>query len=350
LWALVITAIQTAFLAWFGLGLEEDRRQRAAVGALKAVGGSVAHDYNDNKFLRPDIDQRWRDPNWLQSTPRWSSRWWISTFTNTDPPLGTVEIVHFEAERAMTDAQWDYFCRAFSSAHALTIECPVKDENLRFLRHMVRLETIEFDNPDERPIYTLGEGLGQLTALRDLKSLTLGRVGLSTAGKKALGRLENLEGLHIDGEPDDDTLAHLTRLKRLGGLFLTGPGVTDAGLVHLRKLPDLQALFLQDAAITDDGLRHLEGLGIMDLRLTGTKVSNRGMAHVARMLALTKLDLAETGITDAAIPDLVQLKNLRDLCLAGTGISDAGCKRLLDALPNLKHLVRPSFAGGSYGF
>ena len=214
---------------------------------------------------------------------------------------------------------------------------------------MAGLEDLAFVNEDGRPIYTLGEGLGQLRSLRDLKYVRLNRVGLSAAGKKRLAASKTSFLSLLMGRGTTTPWRTSTRLKRLGGLHLSGSKITDAGLVHLRKLPNLYYLTLQEVAITDDGLRHLEGLGIEELALPMTQISDRGIIHLARMPALVRLNLALTGVTDAAIPDLAKLKNLRALCLSGTSVSDAGCRKLRNALPNLKYLVDPS-AAGSIGF
>ena len=49
------------------------------------------------------------------------------------------------------------------------------------------------------------------------------------------------------------------------------------------------------------------------LDLSGTKVTNAGLKHLAKAKDLTELDLADTQVTDAGLNELAGLKNLRRL-------------------------------------
>ena len=102
-----------------------------------------------------------------------------------------------------------------------------------------------------------------------------------------------------------------------------------------------------------------QNLARLDLRQT--RISDRGLKTIARFSALRSLDLGDDGITDAGVAELVGLKQIDTLNLAGnagvsdaavgqlaklsslktsgvaqTGITDQGVRRLLAALPGCK--------------
>jgi hypothetical protein len=205
---------------------------------------------------------------------------------------------------------------------------------------MKHLEFVELDATGSDG-FTMGEGVGHLRSLAKLCTLTLRGIPLNGAGKKALGKLESLRIFDMFNAADDDTLAHLTRLKGLEVLNLSGDGVTDRGLSIIGKMASLSSLRLYGTRITDGGLPHLVGSKITNLRLVNTNVTDRGVAYLARLPKLQNLYLDYNAITDAAIPDLEKLKNLVHLGLCGTRVSVAGCKRLLAALPKLSIVEMP---------
>jgi Leucine-rich repeat (LRR) protein len=66
---------------------------------------------------------------------------------------------------------------------------------------------------------------------------------------------------------------------------LTGTQVTDAGLAHLQGLTGLQGLWLINTQVTDAGLAHLQGLtGLQVLSLDNTQVTDAGLAKLRQAL------------------------------------------------------------------
>jgi hypothetical protein len=97
------------------------------------------------------------------------------------------------------------------------------------------------------------------------------------------------------------------------------------------------AFHLSGSDVTDDGLAHLPAIrNLVWLNLRGTKITDAGLAHLADIKSLTHLHLEQTAITDGGLAHLANLENLEYLNLYGTQITDAG----LEHLKNLKNLKK----------
>ncbi len=95
-------------------------------------------------------------------------------------------------------------------------------------------------------------------------------------------------------------------------LDLSGTSVTDAGLATLARFKNLTRLHLNQTAIGDAGL-----------------------AHLSALQQLEYLNLYGTGVTDAGLSALTDLRKLRTLYVWQTKVTDAGVSRLRAALPRL---------------
>jgi len=73
------------------------------------------------------------------------------------------------------------------------------------------------------------------------------------------------------------------------------------------------------------------------LDLSGTRVSDAGLAPLAAMTNLTRLHLERSGLSDTGLAALASLTQLEYLNLYGTAVTDAGLEALR-SLPNLKQL------------
>lgn len=120
---------------------------------------------------------------------------------------------------------------------------------------------------------------------------------------------------------------------------LSGSSVTDAGLAHLERLSGLEELYLDSTQITDDGLAHLEGLTALQcLILDDTQITDAGLGHLKGLTALKCLVLANTQVTDAGLAHLQGLIALQELYLINVQITDVGLAHL-DGLTALQWLL-----------
>jgi hypothetical protein len=96
--------------------------------------------------------------------------------------------------------------------------------------------------------------------------------------RKMGGRVIDTSGTPLTVDLDsrqieDKDLAVLAELP-VEYLYLANTRITDAGLAQLARLSQLELLDLRDTRITDAGVRHLKGLAALRaLRLEGTKAT-----------------------------------------------------------------------------
>lgn len=106
-----------------------------------------------------------------------------------------------------------------------------------------------------------------------------------------------VELVRLPKSAEDDALDYVADLNRPDGvklLDLSGTQITDAGLAKLDGLKGLETLNLNDTGITDEGLKHLEALqSLTDLRLANTNITNEGLTNLVDKLPnLKALDVA----------------------------------------------------------
>lgn len=88
-------------------------------------------------------------------------------------------------------------------------------------------------------------------------------------------------------------------------LNLARTKVTNAGLAEVAKCAQVTRLHLENTSVSDDGLAHVAKLVNLEyLNLYGTKVSDKGIAHLKKLKKLKKIFLWQTEVTKAGAADL----------------------------------------------
>ena len=184
----------------------------------------------------------------------------------------------------------------------LTLEnCPARGADFKPLARLVRLQELTIwpsrkhddkasladratdADPDQ---LSWGDAIAQVVAcLPELQTLSL-EMPIRKQGLRALvesGKLRSVT-LELD-EVNDESLALVSRLARLGKLHLCGRGkLSDAGLVHLGKLTEFFVVQLPGAGITDSGLLPLAGLDtISSLGLPGSEITGNVFGSMRAM-------------------------------------------------------------------
>ncbi len=186
--------------------------------------------------------------------------------------------------------------------------------------------------------------LVHIARLTHLKLLYLGEGRITDQGLKHLENLTDLRLLIVSGSPiSGDGLEHLRRLRKLKHLDLGRTEVTDSRLIGLRNLAGLERIDLpNNPQLTGSFLQYVVDLpDLKDLVLRGTGINDAALIHLKHVKKLRALMLDGTRVTDAGLPDLRGLTSLRSLDLTGTAVTDMGIVRICEWLPqtSVKPLV-----------
>jgi internalin A len=185
------------------------------------------------------------------------------------------------------------------------------------------------------------EDLRFLAGLTNLQFLDLEQTKITDACAPHFANLKNLMRINLgafrvneDGfGVGDQVLAVLGTLPKLDNIDLRLTKVTDAGMAELAKCQSLQSVSIAGTEVSDAGLVHLAklknlkslSLGVYD---EGAKISDEGLKTIGQMSGLRWLGLSGTPITDAGLPYLSGLKNLESLQLDETKVTSAGLAHL----------------------
>lgn len=185
------------------------------------------------------------------------------------------------------------------------------------------------------------EGLRFVSGLTGLQFLDLQQTKITDACGPHFANLKQLVRIDLgafsvneDGfGVGDKVLGVLGTLPKLDNIDLRLTKVTDAGMAELAKCQSLQSVSVPGTEVSDAGLVHLAklknlkslSLGVYD---EGTKITDEGLKIVGSMSGLKWLNLSGTPITDAGLPYLSGLKNLESLQIDETKVTSAGLAHL----------------------
>jgi hypothetical protein len=116
---------------------------------------------------------------------------------------------------------------------------------------------------------------------------------------------------------------------------LRGVPLTEANLKVLRDFKNLDMLILADKQLTGYEFHTLLKMGLLH---TLSRAATKEGKRPASAADVHVLDLANSRLTDADLLELGALKNLQQLSLRGTTISDLGLKVLKERFPGLQML------------
>ncbi|MEX2169721.1 MAG: hypothetical protein WD851_10450 [Pirellulales bacterium] len=145
------------------------------------------------------------------------------------------------------------------------------------------------------------------------------------------------DGEWVDLIPiDDSDIAQVAKAIELRNLTVGESNVTSAGFAALEGLTRLESVHAWDTKIDDAALKYLaDSKELKELWLRRTRITNAGVEYlVEHFPALEDLDLSETLIDDQAVASLAKLKQLTRLDLSRTKITDAS----VPALSKMKQL------------
>jgi len=164
-----------------------------------------------------------------------------------------------------------------------------------------------------------------LQGLSELQSLRLNITQVGDAGLAQLKDLQGLTDLDLSSTQVSDVgLEHLKGLKSLRRLNLRGTQITDAGLGHLKGLTELTILNLLNTQVTGAGLESLAEMQLEQLAIPLSVRTAQGLKNYIRIVQPTTLDLSRWQISDVDLESLKLGKNLTHLILTGTTVTNDG--------------------------
>ncbi len=127
--------------------------------------------------------------------------------------------------------------------------------------------------------------------------------------------------------------------EQIESLTLTGTQVTDRGLAYLRKLPRLRSLSLSKTSVTDGGCEILAEITTLEsLSLSDTAVTDQGIRCLRNLTNLEWLDIRNTAVTDLGLATLERFDRLATLNIAETKVTEQGVATLREKLPSLEQV------------
>jgi Leucine-rich repeat (LRR) protein len=237
-------------------------------------------------------------------------------------------------------------------------ETAVTDETITGLERIPTLEKLDLSACRN---ITAVAGLRRCVALREL---LLSATPVTDAGLEGLECIASLSNLQLDGcfrvtgtpewltEPStrhgsydaraqeqekaslhdelDDDATTLSRCSALRSLNLSGTGVTNAGLAALARLPVLESLKLAYSEQLRDVSSLSGSVSLCELDLSYTNLRDPGIAGLERIPTLTSLQLAGCqGITN--VQNLARSRSLRQLDLRRTAVHENAVEYLVKA-------------------
>jgi Leucine Rich repeat len=178
--------------------------------------------------------------------------------------------------------------------------------------------------------------LAFLADLPDVRVLHLDSTSFPDSELAHVRPLKLIRFLAKDSSLGDEGLAHLADQAVLWEICLTGTLITDRGAAYLARMPKLRFVDLTRLRITDAGLAPLSHLANLErLTLAETLIGDDGLVQLAGLGHLKFLDLAGTHLSNAGLLYLKALPGLDGVVLPKTGITDDGVADLKNALPGL---------------
>ncbi len=189
--------------------------------------------------------------------------------------------------------------------------------------------------------------------LRDLplENLAISDARITAKGLVALGKKSTLKGIGLGGNHpppntcNDDTVRVVPELfPNLESFWAHFTDIGDDGVATLAKLPQLTYIGLKSSRVSDRGVYALcraKNLNNVDLSFLTGFHNNDTLRHFARLEKLEHLLITGWKVDDGAIVHLANIPLLKSVDVTKTGISLRGVRRLESLKPGIKVVYDP---------
>jgi hypothetical protein len=194
--------------------------------------------------------------------------------------------------------------------------------------------------PEYRGIKTTNAKLLTASASK-WKTLALYRTLVNDSGLLALCETaKQLREVHIASDiVSDGSMPGLCSLPNLRSLLLDGvPKVTDVGIACIAKAEQLRELYLKGTQLTDNGVESFVSLPfIWSLALDATQITDAGVSQLSQMDELKIVSLRNTHVFGRALSDVPFVEHA-SLYLDDCPIEDGAIEDLVLAHPGIERL------------
>ncbi|QDT35414.1 LamG-like jellyroll fold domain-containing protein [Thalassoglobus polymorphus] len=173
-----------------------------------------------------------------------------------------------------------------------------------------------------------------------LSSLDLDGCKVTNEGIKNLALTKGVWEVKLGRTEIRDNVAPLLcSIPKLNSVLLGNNQIGDKCIQELCEFQsDWKAFFLSHTNVTDASLKAMSGQSnLISLHLTGTLVTNEGLASLSNVPKLSHLELAQTAVSDGLLSRLPNKLGLKRLNLIRTELSEKGLRELGEC-PNLTWL------------
>ncbi len=339
--------------------------QASVVQAIEAQGGYVVRD-SDGNIVEVSLARTWATDNDIERIVEIKGLKRLDlSFTYVSDrgverlqQLQQLEDLTLDTAEFITDAAVSYL-RANRGLRRLNLRgTDVTDISLPYLAELTGLRSLDLSHTQIGDV-----GFESLPALADLEELNVGGTRISGLNLNVLRLLPKLKKLSFNGiqhrnggacwsaliiDLDLDTISLLSGLEELdlGIGFSLGKGgrpmapdrtalregdcrvaggikLSDLGLAKLAKLKKLRRLDFSGAQLTPAGLKVLQGLPQLErLSLWNcTALDDSAAEALAAIPSLTNLDVSYTPMGDPALQRLATLPRLKYLYLTDTKVT-----------------------------
>jgi Leucine-rich repeat (LRR) protein len=293
---------------------------------IESLGGEVVRDPS-GAIVEISLARTWATDNDIERVAQIKSlkRLDLSFTYVTDrgiehlQQLQQLEELTLDTAEFITDAAMSYL-RANSRLRKLVLRgTDITDVGLPYIAQLTSLRSLDLSHT------MLGDvGIESLPALTELEELKLGADRISGINFNFLKLLPKLKKLSFNGIQ-----------RRNGGACWT-PLITDLDLDPISLLSGLEELDLGvgvglGRTGKPSGERNCRSAG-------GIKITDLGLAKIARLKKLKFLDLSGAQLTPAGLKVLESLPQLERLSLWNCSALDDSAAPLLAAIPNLRNL------------
>jgi hypothetical protein len=163
--------------------------------------------------------------------------------------------------------------------------------------------------------------------------------GLTNDDMKYIVFFPEAGAVHLsDKEITDDIFFYFQNLKKITAISLYNTSVTGEGFRFLTDKKELIILDFGGSPITDKGLSFLSQIKYSDniiiLNLKNSRVTDEGMKYIEFLkIGKGRINLRNTSITDSGIKSLAGVKDLVEVDLHYTKVTDNGGRWLKGQIP-----------------